>query len=273
MSPAKVPRTRISGHCKGCRCPGCGVRLSRYRKHRNLALARGTWTPPVQAPIVADRLRALLDAGWTTGQIAYGANLSVVYVRVLLGQHPAKPAPATVRAATAGAISALGPADRFGPAVPDSAMVNPVGSIRRLQALAAVGWPLHLLAERLGHSSEPNLLSAKRIRAGTARRVIALLNDLWDVPGPSSSARIRAARRGWAPPAAWDEEDIDDPRASATGIRPAAQSTRARRSTDTRAYLAGEAKFLAAAGVDPEQVAERLGITGDYAKYLISACL
>ena len=268
-APAKSPRTRVAGHAKGCRCPGCAVRLSRYRKHRNLAIARGTWTSPVDAELVAATLRALTDAGWTTGQIAHAAHLAVVYVRVLLGEHPTKPAPATVRAATATAISALGPEDRFGAAVPDSAMVNPVGSIRRLQALAAIGWPQQILADRLGLYSEPNLLSPGRIRAGTARRVTALFDELWDVPGPSSSARIRAARRGWAPPAGWDDEDIDDPRATASGVP--TPETSATRSRSSRAYLAGEARFLADAGVDADQIAQRLRVTAGYAKTLIGA--
>ena len=116
-------RTRIAGHPARCRCMGCFTRLARYRKQRELAVQRGTWSRPVPVAVVAARLNDLLQAGWTTSQIAAAAGLSAVYVRTLAGLS-SKPQPATVRAATARAIAALGPESRFAPAVPDTTLAT-----------------------------------------------------------------------------------------------------------------------------------------------------
>lgn len=93
------------------------------------------------------------------------------------------------------------------------------GTMRRLQALAVLGWAASELAARLG-VHEPNVL---RWRAGSAgpmvtvathRRVAALYEGLWDQPSTGRYARkVRnlALAHGWAPPAAWDDADLDDP--------------------------------------------------------------
>ena len=86
---------------------------------------------------------------------------------------------------------------------------------------------------------------------------------------PSPKAAAYARTHGWAPPEAWDDEHIDNPRAVPSGIRPAIETAAPDRSAATRAYLAGEARFLTRAGVTVEQVAARLGISRDYAKTLI----
>ncbi|WP_194894710.1 hypothetical protein [Catenulispora pinisilvae] len=261
-------RTRVAGHRAKCRCGGCFARLARYRKQRDLALQRGTWARPVSVAEVAERLVDLQQAGWTTSQIAYAAGLSAVYVRILAGIGT-KPQPATVRPATAQAIAALRAEDRFGPSVPDTALVNPVGSIRRLTALAAVGWPQTELCRRLGLASPPMLLPERPILAGRARAIADLYRQLWDVPGPSTSAAIRARRRGGVPPAAWDDDAIDDPRAQPSGA--ADPSKPQSRSRGTHEYLVAEVAFLADAGILPESIAERLHITVGYVQTLLGA--
>jgi hypothetical protein len=63
-------------------------------------------------------------------------------------------------------------------------------------------------------------LGGEHVRAGTARAVCALYDELWDQPPPegthrdkiaASRARNRAAAHGWPPPLAWDDDTIDDP--------------------------------------------------------------
>jgi hypothetical protein len=93
--------------------------------------------------------------------------------------------------------------------------VNSTGTARRLQALAAIGWPWRELARRLGTTDRwPSMLANQHtctVNRGTADTVTALYQQLRYADGPSERARTLAGRRGWQPPAAWDGLDIDDP--------------------------------------------------------------
>lgn len=92
--------------------------------------------------------------------------------------------------------------------------VDATGTIRRLQALAAIGWSTVDLAEYLDRS--PCDLRKTRtgywptVRRGTAQAVAALYEQLCMTPGPSKVARAAAARGGWLPPLAWDDIDTDE---------------------------------------------------------------
>lgn len=97
-----------------------------------------------------------------------------------------------------------------------------VGVARRLQALTAIGWSDAHLADRLDlHRSYVVRLRADKNSSGdvtpaTYDAVARVYDDLWDTPyiGPYSSRTKRlAARKGWAPPLAWDDDAIDDPHA------------------------------------------------------------
>lgn len=92
-----------------------------------------------------------------------------------------------------------------------------VGTARRLQALARLGWPPRELADRLGVASESvqqlRCTGRPTVERGTHERVAALYDELAMTPGPSVRARVYAERQGWAPPLAWDDDTIDDPAA------------------------------------------------------------
>lgn len=96
--------------------------------------------------------------------------------------------------------------------------VNALGSRRRVQALAWMGWPNHEIAQRIGCSprSLPTLLARGRISVRLALRIAALYEQLATVPGPSRTAAGKARALGFAPPLAWD--DIDNPRERAKGL-------------------------------------------------------
>lgn len=125
--------------------------------------------------------------------------------------------------------SAVGPLLRVRPAgpVPDGAStgyVDATGPRRRLQALAAVGWPLRVQAERTGLTA--SALSRIRggrvlvVRAATAELVRRAYQSMSrrppvesQYPG-ASQVRAEARRRGWVPALCWeDEEARDDPAA------------------------------------------------------------
>lgn len=91
-------------------------------------------------------------------------------------------------------------------------------STRRIRALQAIGWPLHLIDQHLGHGDGRdkggpnyvwNLMARDVVRIDTAKKVAALYDRLCMTPGPSNRARLNALAKGWAPPLAWD--NIDDP--------------------------------------------------------------
>ncbi|MYU24510.1 hypothetical protein [Streptomyces sp. SID8352] len=97
--------------------------------------------------------------------------------------------------------------------------------MRRLQALAVVGWPTARLSRETGLSPGrlDRLLAAAVavVSASEARAVAAAFTRLGGAsPGlcgvshiAARAARNRAGTAGWAPPAAWDDDTIDDPAA------------------------------------------------------------
>lgn len=140
--------------------------------------------------------------------------------------------------------------------------VDATGTARRLQALAAIGWPTSDLAQRTGHSS----IALQQWRSGRHRRVhrathqiiTSLYEQLWDTAGPSTYSRRHATRHGWAVPMAWSDDTIDDPNGRPDlGRRPRgridlADITHLERFGHTRTQIA------ARLGVDPESITTAL---------------
>jgi hypothetical protein len=99
--------------------------------------------------------------------------------------------------------------------------VPSVGTARRLQALACIGYSRADVAGRLGVSVKrvEDLVGRKwpSVRRRTAMQVAGLYDQLVDTSGPSRIAASKAQAAGWAPPIAWDETTIDDPAAEPYG--------------------------------------------------------
>lgn len=94
-----------------------------------------------------------------------------------------------------------------------------LGTQRRVQALACLGYTNQMIGERVGVTHAMVSLWAlgkqRFIHADKARAVDAMFREL-QLTKPLETyggkrAALRAARRGWHPPLAWDEETIDDP--------------------------------------------------------------
>lgn len=101
-------------------------------------------------------------------------------------------------------------------------IVDGTGTRRRLQALCAIGWTFIEIGRRYGMTRQGvrELAYAETVRDDTAERVRRIYDDLsMRVPEPRSGyergsaikARNHAARMGWPPPLAWDDEDLDRP--------------------------------------------------------------
>lgn len=89
--------------------------------------------------------------------------------------------------------------------------VSSLGTRRRLQALAAIGWPQTTLARMMGRDQRhvSQTMRGETVYLSTHRMVEALYRELSMKPGPSRRTKAHARSRGWAPPLAWDDIDND----------------------------------------------------------------
>jgi hypothetical protein len=156
--------------------------------------------------LVARHLRNLQAAGWTQPEIAAAAHVDrrTVY-NVLTGKV------ATVHQRTAHAILALRP--RCAPR-----RVSVVGPVRRIQALAVMGWPTTHTGALAGlQLSQVNDLMSGRVKTvprAHADAIDEVFRTLCHTAGPSPRTRTIAARNAWVPASAW--HDIDNPQETAT---------------------------------------------------------
>lgn len=107
----------------------------------------------------------------------------------------------------------------------DRILIPEHGTIRRLQALCALGWTQGEIATRLGvtRSRVSHLMrhSNKGVKPETAQAVTAVYDSLsMTVRVGREAGRMRryAAAKGWAPPLAWDDETIDNAAARPVGL-------------------------------------------------------
>jgi hypothetical protein len=162
-------------------------------------------------------------------------------------------------------------------------MVDATGTGRRLRALQAIGWSWPLLAAELRVRSPrwPSKLASGRtptVSRATAAQIAALYDRLSFTPGPSDVTRTWAAKRGWPPPLAWDDDQIDNPQAQAWADQtedaaPVVDEVAIQRAlTGERIKLTRLEKHHAVhAGIDRlglNVVAERLHLSGTAAKDL-----
>jgi hypothetical protein len=148
----------------------------------------------------------------------------------------------------------------------ETGLISSAGTVRRLQALVAIGWPQAQLARELGMrwALFADLMRSGYVSDATAAAVRCLYDRLWDKPPAgryAARARRFAAARDWPPPLGWDEDcgdghDIDDPDAT-----PAPGWKRTGKRKQASAQVVPDALWLMAQGHTREQAAERLGLS------------
>lgn len=185
-----------------------GLCESDYRRQ----IRKGLFGLVDPAPVLAhlDRLREL---GWTWEQIADAAGTSTSTAHGLhVGRYR------RVRREVARALLAI-------PAVPRASHRgrSALGTQRRMRALAWMGWSAPMVAKRIGipAGTLPTLIGRGRVSARLAAQVAQVYREWSHLPGPSKQSRTKALSKGWAPPAAWDDNGangIDDPRARPSGV-------------------------------------------------------
>ena len=181
---------------RGCRCEDCRACARRYNKRLKLDQHRGV-SRLVDAQPARDHVAGLLAAGMSFRAISIAAGWRS---RNALDEALKRP---RVTRRTLERILGVG----LDSDTRHDGYVDATGSRRRLQALAAIGWPSRDLADRLGHRDHSTVLDVQTGRIRTVRRrtaaaIAGVYDSLWDAPGPSQRVRRHAADRGWLVPMA-----------------------------------------------------------------------
>ncbi len=183
-----------------CHCPECDRDFKRRKK-----LSRNGLVRMVDAEPVRQHVQTLQARGYTTSGIATAAGVGNQLIEYLLTTAR------KVHSRTAAAILAVNH---------PAGLVDATGTRRRLQALAAIGWTFAQMADHLGYNDATTVhhwTRSTRVTQSTAAAAAELYDAAWDKPQPPSLAADRsrrtAARKGWPPPLAWDDDEIDDPNA------------------------------------------------------------
>ncbi|MCR6647772.1 MAG: hypothetical protein NVV70_06385 [Cellulomonas sp.] len=182
----------------------------RWRLDRELGRAR-----LVPATRVRRHIEHLRAAGGSVRGIAECAGVAPTAVsRIASGRQP------TTTAKVARAILSVRPesilARPHGPG-----FVPNLGARRRIQALLALGWTHAGITARMGTKTTSQLVLHQVgdwIARETHDAVVSAYAALAMTPGPSERTRRRAVARGYAPPLAWDDDNLDDPNAQPQGV-------------------------------------------------------
>lgn len=260
-----------------CRCLPCCYAASVYEQERAKRNAYGR-ANYIDAEPARAHVAKLMAAGVGLKRIvAVSGTSQGVLWKLVYGKNGGTPSRRVTRQ-TADRLLALDPAD---PALlADGATTSSVGTARRLQALACLGWSVGRLATESGMDRQrlDAALHGRPVVAGTVRAVAGLYERLWSTPAPATNQREkisvarttnRAQAAGWAPPLAWDDDTIDNPSA-----KPFTEDADVDHVDEfavdavlegVRLQLAGATLHaavhaLAAAGHQPSTIADRLGI-------------
>jgi hypothetical protein len=242
----------------GCKCEPCRDYLANYQRTRYRKIGYGTWQPLVDAEPVRQHLLALNAAGLSYDVIAERAGMYTATVTGFVYDLGTKiKRKKRTRRETAKRLLAI-TADTVTPG-----MVNAVGTIRRIRALAANGWPMRGLASHIGVAQTTvwKITQQTEVYRHTSRAVAdcyeALRNERPEDHGvpPWVAARTRqwAAEQQWPDPLWWEDMGrIDDPT-----FDPAAVERELNRD-ELGALRREEIEHLDSYGCTPEVIAERL---------------
>lgn len=246
-----------------CRLPDCVERYRAYQRERYHGRTAGTWQPLVDAEPVRQHILKLQAADFTPVRIGELADLPfetvVGFLRAYGCNGYRKARKRRCTAEVAAKILAITP-DTAKPGIVDA-----TGTIRRLQALVAAGWPMQDLGPRISLSCRTvrALIRQQRVYGRTADAVAELFDELKNERperhgvslNSANRARTYGKRHNWATVKYWADrmDDIDDPH-----FEPMYGITR-------RELVAKDAnELIRFSGLDRETAAARLGISKAY---------
>ena len=208
----------------GCRCDDCRTHMASLEWRRKQYRKAGRPAPGLQDLVPIGPVRAHLEAlaeygiGWKRVAELTGVARATVqrlrYDTVPPSRHPK----ANVLRETAERILSVKPVrENLAPGTPVSAR----GTIRRIQALYAIGYDGRSLSRMLGMANSNEIarvLRQARVTRARADQVADLYERVSMTPpvpvtraekAAYSRARGQARARGWVPPLAWDDIDQD----------------------------------------------------------------
>lgn len=241
---------------RGCRCTKCkaGANRSNIKNRYLRQTGRATMRPADRA---ADHLLRLRAAGLDDKTIRKQTGIcpDVMY-RILRRE-------GVIHARTEARITSVPVPEAPGPSS-NRSYIPARGTVRRLRALIAAGWYGAELARRLGKVRENLAQIIDRGEDGqvaqyVADEVHALYTELHTQKPEdhginayyADRARKMAAARGWAPPAYWDDDDLEN-----AAFTPVANLELKR--NDTAELRREEIIHFAWHGDAPEQILARL---------------
>ncbi|NUP35965.1 MAG: hypothetical protein HOY76_02815 [Streptomyces sp.] len=239
-----------------CQLPDCRTRFNERRR----AIKAGTLQPArvlVDASDVREHIETLQEVGMTVTGIARLAGVAHTTVCAFLHAQPSKRCGRRhlTTPETAAKILAVRP-------------LTAVGAVRRLQALASLGWPVSHVARHAGISARRawELRPTSVVSVGLVEKIAAAYAELCSIPASNQGvqawkavrARKRAAANRWPTVAYWATrmDVIDDP-----DFEPMYGLTR-------REIVAQDAnELMRISGLDKLAAAERLGVSKSYIEH------
>lgn len=195
------------GNRPACPCPPCRKAAASYNKHVRYLASTGR-SRLVDAEPVRKHLHLLIANGDALSVLAeqLGRPRSTLASLANNKRH-------RITRVLADDILAIRP----GRASAHNRSVPSIGSTRRMRALVALGHPVRTIADAAGmeYSTASYLLNGHpdTIHYELTQRVDRAYRLLSETTGTHVRSLRRAQREAFAPPAAWDEESIDDPQA------------------------------------------------------------
>lgn len=193
---------------------------NRYESRRRRLVAYGLWQPFVPAEPARRHIQSLMEYGISIERMAEVSGLRPAVLSRIIYDFTDRPMAKKIRTETADKIFAIKPRFEY---IHDRHHVDGTATRRRLQALAAIGYPFRGMGEFLPlHPAQVGRTArSARVEAGTHRAVAAAYSQLAGCdpvtrgirPGAALRVRRLAAAQGWAPPIAWDDDTIGDPEA------------------------------------------------------------
>lgn len=262
-------------HRLQCSAAPCRSASNARLRHITRLKAYGRWHPWVDADLVREHIAMLREWGFSLETIQTAANVSPKAMSTLIYGINGQPLTRQVKTETATRIFAVRPdMDMVAP----SAQINAAGTRRRIQALCAIGWTQLQLGPMIGiatsHLGKITHGHARKVKASTAVAVRDLYEQLWNSPPAARTpqeahvitrARLAAARNGWAPPLAWDDDTIDDPNSVPEGAEGEPQTKRRLPDRDDLQMLIETGSTVAA-------LAQRFGVEESSVKTTLRRC-
>lgn len=200
-----------------CKCPPCTAANSAYEADRIRQHAYGRWNGYVDARPAREHVQQLMAAGMGYHRIADVAGIGRTGLSKLLWGDPARGQQPSRRIRPTSADKLIAVQLDLAP----GARVPATGTVRRLQALVALGYSISALGRALD-VNRGNMSGLMTVAAVTRRRAdqVAELYDAWSMRLPAetnqrerisaSRARNHARAHGWPPPLAWDDDALDN---------------------------------------------------------------